>query len=856
MKFSFQCLSVTISFIVVLCTGLVVGVLSVLTAQNAIGTAWDAGDRSVETCLKGATDNTELVTGRLLDSILDEVEVDIQGFLTHPQVVVEELSTLYREQDAQNSTSPAYTDVIIRPIIASVARAVHKHGVIQMSTETPEGGFLASTLADSTIGILPANGEPIFLNGESARPDGSFGWDPYYFALGNSDGRGQLDHPKGTPCHLKPDYTTTPRGSMGYCYIPWSILRRGVWNDLQDRVMDNYKTTNGPLATPDEVHFSPISQVAGVLSIFAYGSWTNPGVPNGPYPRRAHRGGSIKVAFTTKEISKIMKGQTLPDGSVLYGVQKDQWEGTVGMVVGSSVGLHQTIEIDREIIELNKAVPIFVTNHTDETGNETIVARHGKYALALTDGYASLARSREATNKTSQYDIWQDGRTTYWSLTAVVTRLELQWYVTLLVPRDQLMHEIDRSITTIKATRDEEKSKADADQRKGYALMIIVATATTLGLLVVSVVFNLRVISPILKLQTDMANVAVMRLELVDLNRQSSLKEVADMQKSFYVMVKNLIEYKNYIPQAILVSEDDDSSTVFSESSFQPSRYSSHMSSPHQMSTDHYSMSTSVLPEEGLKRKMISVIYVNVSRWHSVIQGLTDLEIIATHSDYLVSALSVVNGSKGVPETFIGDRLVVTFNAVVPCSGHRLSALGTAFGIKELIEKKSVLKISYSCASGEAKVGSMGCSGMKRMAILSSVLPWAAALEALNKSRSTRGLIDHFMYKDTHQKYVLRCVDGVDYKKRLSNIIRIYEVVGGMTLKEEEWMYQLDEAESRNPYSHWNTAMSKIISQDWEGARDEMEKIKILPEDHDNEMMRIRSVIQSCTYNPQKVSLH
>eukprot|EP01059_Diplonema_ambulator_P007050 TRINITY_DN16585_c0_g1_i1.p1 TRINITY_DN16585_c0_g1~~TRINITY_DN16585_c0_g1_i1.p1 ORF type:complete len:860 (+),score=118.51 TRINITY_DN16585_c0_g1_i1:342-2921(+) len=855
---SIQCLSITLSVLLVACTGLLVGVISVLTANTALDTAWGVGNRTVEMCIEGATSNTDLVAGRLLGSILDEVRVDILAFIKHPEIIVNELSQMYREQPISMSLSAVFTDKVIRPIVSAMARTVYAEGVLQLLAQT-ESGMVASTLADETLGTLPTNGDPIFLMAESSiYVNGSFefGWDSNYFGLGNSDGLGNIVN-RNKSCVLQPNYNTIPQGTMGYCWLPWAAIRRGQWITLHNRAYDNYKTADGILDEPDKVHYSPLSSVGGTLSIFAYGSWTNPAVPDNGYPRRGHRGGLVKVAITAGEISKIMAKQELPDDSYLYAVERNQWDGgAVGALVGVSYGKHQNYEYD-SVVQFMQAVPIYVTNQTDDNGNETVIARHGKYALSLPEGYKSLLQ-----NESGMHDVWTDSNTTYWCLTTELSQHELVWYVSLLVPRVQMMGAIDASILTIEETRTKEKTSADRDRHNGYIIMFVTTTVTAFVLVLLSIVLTLRIIKPLHDLEGDMANVAIMRLEAVDTRCVSNLAEVAKMQASFRIMVKNLIEYRNYMPQSVLVSEDDDESTVYSESSLQHTVLSNSrqsMPSTAVLSSDaRPSNGTGVaaFADEGLRKKTVSIVCCNISNWHHDTHRLPDLEIFSAHTEYLNVALSTAQSNKGVAETFLGDRIMLTFNAILPCGGHRVAAVNTAQTIKHTVKEKAKLKISYSCTSGEARVGNMGCLGMKRFTLMTTVVPWGVALEAVNKTRHARGLVDQFVYKDSHQKFILRCVDGVEYKKRCSSTIKIYEVMGALRLKEEEWMYQLNDMESNNPYSHWNTAMDMIINKDWDAARLAIGRLKLTPEDTDQEYLRLRRILDTRRYDSLVIGYH
>eukprot|EP00756_Hemistasia_phaeocysticola_P032468 Hpha_TRINITY_DN16408_c4_g2::TRINITY_DN16408_c4_g2_i2::g.159416::m.159416 len=99
-------------------------------------------------------------------------------------------------------------------------------------------------------------------------------------------------------------------------------------------------------------------------------------------------------------------------------------------------------------------------------------------------------------------------------------------------------------------------------------ILYIVVGGSAVIMMLVSVLFVMRIVAPLVQLQLDMAEVAVMKLENVDEGRPlSALQEVGAMEESFKMMISNLREYRSYMPASVLMDDDDDEEEAETERS-------------------------------------------------------------------------------------------------------------------------------------------------------------------------------------------------------------------------------------------------------------------------------------------------
>eukprot|EP00756_Hemistasia_phaeocysticola_P019513 Hpha_TRINITY_DN15664_c4_g4::TRINITY_DN15664_c4_g4_i1::g.101994::m.101994 len=129
---------------------------------------------------------------------------------------------------------------------------------------------------------------------------------------------------------------------------------------------------------------------------------------------------------------------------------------------------------------------------------------------------------------------------------------DLDWAVTALVPRDDIMREVDMLNEQLRynQTIQRENSGTKLDQSTFEVAMIIVV------IMLVSVLFflffNAMLTRPFTKFARQMADVAAMKVEQADTDIKSVLREIDAMHAAMTVMIQSLREYKAYIPEAVL----------------------------------------------------------------------------------------------------------------------------------------------------------------------------------------------------------------------------------------------------------------------------------------------------------------
>eukprot|EP00755_Sulcionema_specki_P004983 Sspe_Gene.31497::Locus_15534_Transcript_1_1_Confidence_1.000_Length_2963::g.31497::m.31497 len=852
-----ESLSMALSVTLVLSTGVIVGYMSISTGNKATDDTREVGDKGVADLFKSGEQNIEHVTAALLDEITNGVRSSFTSFLDIPYVGAKELITMMRSLHPDVSTNPDFLNETISPLVAAKIRGASFHGVNQIAVialpfsplavstgraTAPFGNGSWGGYVGSLITPMTEPEDESFLVFKTLGPDGKMAWNDTHITYGKMSERGDIID--DGPCVVPPNYTKGAR--FGKCEYLWEAIEQPgneAYKEGQNRLLRNAVTPDGILDPANTVDWSPIVGIGYSLGVYAMASWTHPAMPNLMGPRQDHRVGQVIVGATTAGLGTLMATQHLPPDSLLYAVEKDPFTHKVGNLVGTNIGGFLATRVEVHGGEIyNIAFAVNVTNH-----NNTVISSHGMHILS-SGGYD------HAANTSSSLEPWVSpaNNVTYFTKVKIVAHNRLRWYLVLLVPRQAMMATIDAANKKVHDDIVAAADDVDTTKDKEFATMLVVVVVCGVALLVISVVFHRIVIKPLLILEEEMALVAVMKLEEVDLNRPiSMLGEVARMQRSFLKMVANLAEYRHYMPQSVLVDTEDetdsDSDGVAVRDGSTASGSESPAAGPNFLTTPtnvHLGGSTSnsndskkkssggrtptssrmvnlkkmYLQASGdvLKKKQVSFALFNIRDWHRVILKMHDQEVSLVHADIMSTVLTIVTSHKGVPDTFQGDRILSSFNSVRPVGSHRASAVASALAVSQRVSNTNEVRISAAVASGEARVGNMGCNGMKKFAHLTTVVPWIHVLERINCTLGTTVLIDQFTKQDIESTYHLRTIDLVDYPKRSRNIIRIFECMGEKTLKNEEWMYAIEGSD--NPFTPWERCLDAVFAADWTRA--------------------------------------
>eukprot|EP00755_Sulcionema_specki_P023116 Sspe_Gene.78084::Locus_48838_Transcript_1_1_Confidence_1.000_Length_1065::g.78084::m.78084 len=224
--------------------------------------------------------------------------------------------------------------------------------------------------------------------------------------------------------------------------------------------------------------------------------------------------------------------------------------------------------------------------------------------------------------------------------------------------------------------------------------------------------------------------------------------------------------------------------------------------------------------------KKVSFVMVNILGWNKMVEVLSDSALITAHGRYVAAGLAGAAKFGGIPEPFVGDRLMTSFNGVKGTPSHQQCAAHMVMELKTLFDAK--LKISAALVSGRCRVGNMGTVGMRRFTFAGYVVSWLHALERHCAELGLCNLADKNITECITGVYVMRNVGMVSYHKHPNPLQPVTEIVELRVVDEEEWMYQLEGRGER--FKDWNEAVEAVLRDKWEEAEFFLSRAGTCPE--------------------------
>ena len=866
-----QSLTLLLCVVLILSTGAIIGGFTLTTWDDLLEKARDTGDEGFGMCLDSGTADIETVSSRYLRSVLGNVDTAVKEYLKVPEQLVTTLANLAKAHHPNVSTSPAFGLRSMSPALISAFNAGYKAGIDTMYHETYPwcqshpfswskgtgkpagwGSQIQMRHMSTVVAILPTDGTRIVLLFEARDPVTR---EPQIADYWLATEANELGNAKDMtlPCNTRPNYNLNE--SRGVCFVPIRFVQRPAEVLQRGLQLHNLHDGDPPLHPAHELVYSDMQVTFDYIYWDLSYTYTHPGMYT-MYPKQGKRVGVVGATVTAEGVRDAVRNQLLPTGSSFYIVAADHSKHLVGLVVAYNKGRHvkqvPTYMPPPLDFTVGMASTINITNHSMEDATAhipSLIAEHGRFVFTHPQNYRDLVEKTE-----DSFLKWSDSNSSeYWTMTSAIEHKTILWYANLLVPRESVMETIDASTNAIRAKVAADLSSADAQKEDAVIVMVIVTSLAISALLAIAVVFTRYITSPLLKLGGEMASVAVMDLGAVDTGRAvSQLSEVGMMQRSFVTMVANLVEYRNYMPQSVLVNESEHEEVSDTESTRDETRSVASCSKQSPSSTAEVVQNQkALLRVEGMKKKKVSLAHMNVVSWHDFCKNRKDAEVLAAHGGVIERILVAVQHNRGVCDTFAGDKMLATFNAFVPSSTHRVACVKAAHEAATALGD-DMHKISYGCTTGDARVGNMGCNGMKKVSIIARCMSWVVVLERWNKKHNLPGVVDRAVSREVEGQVVLRCAGAVLFEKLSDKEQVVYAVKGVCSEGNEEWMYQL-ESTANNPHALWNDAFEHIIKQDFEQASTLLDGVAA---DQRAQYEQLIKYVEEKAYVPEVVDMH
>ena len=461
--------------------------------------------------------------------------------------------------------------------------------------------------------------------------------------------------------------------------------------------------------------------------------------------------------------------------------------------------------VDPNLVEAVFMAAIHVSNCSDE-----IVKNAGVHLLepvpvngtnvTLAEIQASKSAPYFLTLRTNRSAA---GEGFYAKVRVMDNRRGLNWYVVALIDREYILGEVDALNTATQENIRKSESKVDDDLEKARMILYIVVVVAALIPIGLTVYLVFRITKPLIQLMEDMSHVAVMDLSSVDASRPlSSLSEVCAMEQSFKQMMKNLVEYRQYLPQSVLV----DSATEETEADDITQSKTGKDRSSGEHSASSLTSCSSIVPVAtvvfgvAVKSKHVSIALSNINSLHATEQN----KVVSTLSSYLEVLLESAKAARGIVDDMSGDKVTVCFNTVTSCGLHKVHAAEYALAVRNRMN--SGISVNVAISSGSAVCGTVGCTGLKKYGVIGSVATDVRSLERCGSKWGVGVLADGDVGKAIDSHFTIRSF--VKAKRANGKTTLLSEVVAAREAgQNEEWMYQLESAAAQDPYTKMNSAV-------------------------------------------------
>eukprot|EP01060_Flectonema_neradi_P017134 TRINITY_DN238_c0_g1_i8.p1 TRINITY_DN238_c0_g1~~TRINITY_DN238_c0_g1_i8.p1 ORF type:complete len:1716 (+),score=381.08 TRINITY_DN238_c0_g1_i8:140-5149(+) len=485
-----------------------------------------------------------------------------------------------------------------------------------------------------------------------------------------------------------------------------------------------------------------------------------------------------------------------------------------------------------------------------------------------------------------------------------ITYRDMEYVFVILIPEEDILREVNANneATRLNLEVQEQNTQTKLDQKASETIFILVAIA--LFSVLVFLVFNELLTRPFSLFAFQLTEAAVMRVDEIP-NSRSFIREMNALHKAMALMVGNLKEYKSYMPQTLLAineSSSDSDKTEFTgignvasgstvgrgggttriggassaarSGGGRSSRGSTVATTTHSgswkasLTGTHDIVAANCRNAQGkkagmvlhLSKKKVSFCVLNIVNFHGMFEKHSEQGIIEAHGQCMNMALYVFQMYKGIPDTFCGDRMLCSFNAVKPVATHRVSACRSVLAIEEKIKDLQStypgLTITQSATSGDAKVGNMGTDGMKRFSFITPVVSWCFALERYCKHTDHSNLVDFHISEEAKAEFIVQHVASISYTKRHSSkSIRVTKIIKSRDARDVEWMYQLAEGELTDPFAAWNHTAKAIFAGEWKDAENFVQSIPAVVA-NGKLFDSFLQAIQEKYYNVPKIEFH
>eukprot|EP00667_Euglena_gracilis_P019852 EG_transcript_21338 len=186
-------------------------------------------------------------------------------------------------------------------------------------------------------------------------------------------------------------------------------------------------------------------------------------------------------------------------------------------------------------------------------------------------------------------------------------------------------------------------------------------------------------------------------------------------------------------------------------------------------------------------------------------------------NEYLTHVHEAITVGRGNIDCILGDQIFVTFNAHIPCSDPAGAATAAALELQSqlLPRMDDRMRFQIGLSFGPVFASSVGYSKFKSMVTIGSPMKVASLLCHMDRFENGVILVDSSLEERVKYSYSLRPVELVHmpqlktFARGLPTSQRIYKLLNKKQLRENEWIYQVEDEASA---ADWNHTFDELVA--------------------------------------------
>ena len=344
-----------------------------------------------------------------------------------------------------------------------------------------------------------------------------------------------------------------------------------------------------------------------------------------------------------------------------------------------------------------------------------------------------------------------------------------------------------------------------------FTLLVLVFDTTVSALEMLFVALPMKRMEATIQLvgsmQTDEAMAAIAQQS----DKPFMVKEIKGLLFGMAAAASHLHELREFMPQSVLCVDIDEDSTESSKTakSISASRQSGSVRSSNLNSAAHSITQNRAVGVSW--RKAVTVTCFNIKGFHACLKKGQD-GALGDHQRYVEEVVRTSRTMRGIVDELFGDRISVSFNTVMVCGVHEQNAV--LMSLRCTAPKDICAGVHAAVCTGSAHIGNVGCVGLKKFAIFGTVVAASCSLVNCATAWGTNVLCNFEVTKATSATIQFR-----HFMPALLAGERTILTKAELELVQQdnqEWMYQLESAESANPNANHNALIEGLHTEEAE----------------------------------------